>query len=679
MFVRRSLILWALLFVMQNYLSAQEKPDLKFGKVSASDFDLSRHNFDTSAGAVIISDIGSAEFDSGKEGDFTLVYNYYRRVKILSKNGFEAASFAIPVYDYNKQAEKLIKIKANTYNIDNGKIVVAELEPASVFTEKLSEKLNVIKFTLPAVKEGSIIEVMYTLRSDFFFQIRSWNFQGRYPILWSDFTLRIPDFFNYTILSQGFHPFHIKNNSTSFKYYYILFRHDKEQTVYNNATHPTDGINIKADVGVSRWVMKDVPPIKEEKYITSLNNYIAKLQFQLSETRDPYEDRNYRTSWTKLAVELSEHERFGSPLNPQVNYWLSDDIRRIVKDAATPLEKVQRIYAFVRDNFTCTNYNSFLIESSLRDAFSKRKGTVGDINLLLIAMLKHENIRAEPVLLSTRGHGYAYEEYPLLTRFNYVIAAVTIDNKKYYLDATEPKLGFARLPLRCYNGQARIMRATNSDSVYLLPDSLKETKISSVFISNDKNGRMAGSFQSTPGYYESMETRDRISDQGKEEFLKGIRLQHPRETQITDLEIDALNNFDAAVTVRYNFGFEGLNENIVYFNPMFGQGMEDNFKSARRFYPVELPFAFDEVYTLNMEVPAGYTVDEMPKSTRVNLNDGDGMFEYLVSESNGRIMLRSRLKIVRTYFSPTDYENLRGFFDLVVKKHAENIVFKKKN
>jgi len=282
-------------------------------------------------------------------------------------------------------------------------------------------------------------------------------------------------------------------------------------------------------------------------------------------------------------------------------------------------------------------------------------------------------------LLSTRNHGYAYEEYPLLERFNYVIAALNIDNKKYFLDATEQKLGFARLPLRCYNGHARLIRSSYPDSLYLLADSVKETKISSVFISNDKNGRMTGSFQSTPGYYGSMETRYQISDRGKEEFLKGIRLQHPRETQITDLEIDSLNNFDAPVTVRYNFGFEGMNDNIVYFNPMFGEGMEDNFKSTRRFYPVELPYAFDEVYTLNMEVPAGYTVDEMPKPTRVKLNDGDGLFEYLVSEGNGRIMLRSRLKITRTYFSPTDYENLRGFFDLVVKKHAENIVFRKKN
>jgi Domain of Unknown Function with PDB structure (DUF3858) len=140
-----------------------------------------------------------------------------------------------------------------------------------------------------------------------------------------------------------------------------------------------------------------------------------------------------------------------------------------------------------------------------------------------------------------------------------------------------------------------------------------------------------------------------------------------------------LNNLDEPVQIRYNINFNNFNEDIVYFNPMLAEATKDNyFKSAQRHYPVEMPYTFDEVYILNMEVPAGYVIDELPKSARVNLNDGDGMFEYLVSESSGRIMLRSRIKINRATFHPADYEALRGFFDHVVKKHAEVIVFKKK-
>jgi hypothetical protein len=113
---------------------------------------------------------------------------------------------------------------------------------------------------------------------------------------------------------------------------------------------------------------------------------------------------------------------------------------------------------------------------------------------------------------------------------------------------------------------------------------------------------------------------------------------------------------------------------------MFSEAWKENpFKSAQRFYPVEMPYAIDETYLLRLDVPEGYVVDEMPKQLIVKLNEeGDGMFEYRLSESNGIISMRSRLKISRAYFLPEEYEMLREFFNLVVKKHNEQIVFKKK-
>jgi hypothetical protein len=50
-----------------------------------------------------------------------------------------------------------------------------------------------------------------------------------------------------------------------------------------------------------------------------------------------------------------------------------------------------------------------------------------------------------------------------------------------------------------------------------------------------------------------------------------------------------------------------------------------------------------------------------------------------LSESNGTISLRSRIKLKRAMFMPDEYEMLREFFNLVVKKHSEQIVFKKKS
>ena len=121
-------------------------------------------------------------------------------------------------------------------------------------------------------------------------------------------------------------------------------------------------------------------------------------------------------------------------------------------------------------------------------------------------------------------------------------------------------------------------------------------------------------------------------------------------------------------------------EDVIYLNPMFGERYKENpFKSAERAYPVEMPYTFDETYVLSLEVPGGYDVDELPKSTRVNFDEtGTSFFEYIIGNNNGRISFRSRIRLTRSYFLPEEYEILREFFNLVVSKHNEQIVFKKK-
>jgi len=87
----------------------------------------------------------------------------------------------------------------------------------------------------------------------------------------------------------------------------------------------------------------------------------------------------------------------------------------------------------------------------------------------------------------------------------------------------------------------------------------------------------------------------------------------------------------------------------------------------------------DETYLLTMEVPTGYIVDELPKQMVVKLDEKESaFFEYRISQSGSTISLRSRVKINRTVFGNDEYENLREFFNMIVNKQNEQIVFKRK-
>jgi hypothetical protein len=139
-----------------------------------------------------------------------------------------------------------------------------------------------------------------------------------------------------------------------------------------------------------------------------------------------------------------------------------------------------------------------------------------------------------------------------------------------------------------------------------------------------------------------------------------------------------LKRYDDPVKIKYDMSFEMAKGDIVYFNPMlYGQQKDNPFTAAERYYPVEMPYCKDEFYILDMEIPEGYTVDELPKSARVMLNAKDGMFEYLIAKNGNRIQMRSHIKLEKAIYEPEDYQTLRDFYALIVKKEAEQIVFKK--
>jgi hypothetical protein len=651
--------------------TAQEKSPARFGKITPADFDLSNRKFDSGAAAVVIADIGSSDFEGNNKGWFSLMFKRFRRIKILNKNGFGAANVEISLYSSGNDAEKLEGLKAVTYNLENGKVVETRLDDKSVFTDKVSKHRIHKKFTFPALKEGSVIEYSYTQSSDFLFNLQPWEFQGEYPCLWSEYEVNTPNFFQYVTLSQGFLPYDLNTSSSRNTSFHISIPGGSERD---------EKVSFDDMVVDHRWVMKNVPALKEESYTTTLDNYNAKIEFQLSRYNFPHGiPKDIMGNWLTVSEGLLKAEDFGADLNRN-NGWLDDDIKAITKGASGRLEKAQKIYAYVRDNFTCTAHSGLYAASPLKTVFKNRNGNVAEINLLLTAMLNHADIPADPVILSTRSNGFTHEIYPLLSRFNYVICRATIDSSTWYLDASDPWLGFGHIPERCYNGHARVINKTMPSPVYFDADSVMEASQTTVFITSEGKGSLEGTFQSIPGYFGSCAIREKVKDKGEKEFFKTLQTAYTGETAFSNTQIDSLKTPDLPVKISYNFTIKvDSSEDLLYFNPLMTEVYKENpFKAAERMYPVEMSHAFDETYVLNMEIPAGYTVDEIPKSAKVLFNEDEGFFEYLVAKDGERIQLRSRIKLKKATYKQEDYSVLRDFFGFVVKKQSEQIVFKKK-
>lgn len=675
--LRKSVTL--LLGIMCTYAltMGQDKSPARFGKVSPEDFKTTRYELDTSAGAAIIADIGSSSFESGNEW-FIQVFKHYKRVHILKKSGYDEANVSIYLYMEGTDEERVTNLKAVTYNLENGKVVETKLEAKAVFTDKLDKNNIIKKFTLPAVKEGSIIEYSYSISSEFPYRLRPWAFQDEnFPVLWSEYEISLPEYYEYIFLSQGYNAFHIKDSENSRKTFNFRM---SASGAYGGGSQRSEAVSVTPGITRHRWVIKDVAPLKEENYVTTLGNHISYIEFQLSALRYPESPvRPILSTWPKLTEELIKDENYGGQLSKNNNF-LSDQVEELTKGTTSLKEKAVNIYNWVRDNFTCTDYSAFYADQTLKTTFTKKSGSVAEVNLLLVAMLRHAGLDATPVLLSSRSHGKAYPLYPIRSKFNYTIVNLKIDEQEYNMDATRPFLGFGKLHTSSYNGHARKINEA-AEAMSFEADSLKEQNVTGIFVSSNGKGGLSGHFQQQATYFESYELRAKVKEKGEEAYFKEVAKGFLSDIELKNGKLDQLKDYTKPVIIDYDFTLNESDEGgMIYLNPMFSEALKANpFKSAVRKYPVEMPYVPDVNYTLSMQLPEGYTVEDMPKSAIVHYNDGEGIFQYIIGKQDNMLQLRCRVKLARALYAPEEYEHLRAFFDMIVKKQAEQIVIKKKS
>src|SRR5690606_4326818 len=146
------------------------------------------------------------------------------------------------IYLYNNQnrSEKVTKIIGTTYNLIDGEVVKINLNEKDIFREKLDDNHTIVKFTLPNIKEGSVITYSYTLTSPFMFNYKGWNFQDDIPKLYSEYEASIPGNWQYNTKLVG--------NKTLFK---------NESKINKDCLIVFNG--GKADCAHSIYVMKDIP------------------------------------------------------------------------------------------------------------------------------------------------------------------------------------------------------------------------------------------------------------------------------------------------------------------------------------------------------------------------------------------------------------------------------------
>jgi hypothetical protein len=96
-----------------------------------------------------------------------------------------------------------------------------------------------------------------------------------------------------------------------------------------------------------------------------------------------------------------------------------------------------------------------------------------------------------------------------------------------------------------------------------------------------------------------------------------------------------------------------------------------------REFPVDFGFPFEDNFRLTLDYPANYKLDKLPKNEAFSLPEDGGTFSILYNADGNKIAIRSKILIKRAVYSPEEYHALKELYKNIVRKQAEQIVFKK--
>jgi hypothetical protein len=395
--LKTTIFLFGLLISLVSY-SQMEFP--AFGSFSDEEKKLKQCSFDPEADAIILLDKAISNYDDENR----LITRRKKRIKILAAKAFDKADISIPFYA-KENFESVKNIKAITYNFESdGRISQMEVDKKSIFTEKSNDRWSLIKFAMPAIKEGSIIEYEYETTTKSFSMPDEWVFQDEdMPTLKSSYLVEVPPSAEFT---------------------YKFQRNRSLQLV----------IKPLPDEGKIYFEMTNVPAMRFEAFMDSPKDYVQKVFFQLSGVMNHAGDKqNINTTWRSFAYDLMTEKYFGSQLNKDLKV---EDLKKLLQAESSETTKLKAIYNYIKKNIQLSSSTQIYAPDGIASVLEKKKGSPSEMNLLFINLLQAFGVETYPLLVAERGFGKVDTTFPYRNQFNKTVVFAIADGNQYVLDAS---------------------------------------------------------------------------------------------------------------------------------------------------------------------------------------------------------------------------------------------------
>jgi hypothetical protein len=250
------------------------------------------------------------------------------------------------------------------------------------------------------------------------------------------------------------------------------------------------------------------------------------------------------------------------------------------------------------------------------------------------------------------------------------------------LDASAWPLPLGFLPEEDLNGEGLLLR--DKDNVTWIPLQNKSLVRSAVQanLSLTAEGKLSGAVSFSETGYGAVMARSHIKATQAPTFLREKFPDLLSEGSFANLLFENLDNWQEA-NIKGTFdlettGFATVSGNKIYLSSALGFGWKENpFKNPVRKFNIELGVPRTAVYNFVFAIPAGYKVEDAPKSAKMTFGENGLIFEYFSEVNPESVKITVRRSIRQPYIAVEHYPDLQQFFGNIVSKMEEQVVLTK--
>lgn len=619
-----------------------------FGKIDKADLELKECPFDEKAEAMVLIDEGELDYVFGK--GFELKHRM--RIKILTEKGLDRANIQLKYYS-GKDGDILGGIDAQTFNIDaNGAIQITKLDKKLIYDKKINKRISEKVFSLPDVKVGSVIEYKYKKGN---IGLVDWSLQGSIPVRYSRFVTDMPQELDVRTVPYCSHPY--------------------------TTNRETSGTRV-----INTYSVQNVTGFRDEPYILNEDFYLDRLETKLIAFDVNGRRENLTLNWVQVIRIMMEDEDFGLQLKKNIPRTadLDDELKKI----SAPYLRMKTIYNYVKQNMKWNEYPGIWALDGVKSAWKDKIGTSGEINLILVNLLRDADLKAHAVLVSSRDNGVVNTFdpgtifSPGYRQFDKVMAFVEIGKDVYVLDASQKDIPVHLVPADVVETQGLVISKPETYEWGWRTLSNNYTQFKTVVMVNaqiDSTGTMKGEANVNSFDYERLK-RINLAKKGKESFLKVYGNTDNQTLNVEDVEFTNLESDSLPLVQKFKFS-QNLNSSgdYKYFTGNLFTGLESNpFIADTRYSDVF--FGAKRHYTLvgNYFLPEGYEFETLPKNIKMIMPD-TSITVSRISQVNGSVLMtRYVVEFKESIYPASQYLEFQEFYQRLFEILNEQFVIRKK-